>query len=147
MPQDDHKIPLMALLLGWGGVLPFVGAALAKVFGGPVIDLYALSWGSAYAGVIITFIGAVHWGVAVLHPEHKKQIGHLIWSVLPALAVWPVMTLPPLARLPFMIVGLLIVWAADMLATKRGHLPRWYMKLRHGLTLVATGSLLTIGLA
>ena len=152
MPQHDQKIPLMALLLGWGGVLPFVGAALAKIFGGPVIDLYALSWGSAYAGVIITFIGAVHWGaamggIAVQHPEHKKQIGHLIWSVLPALAVWPVMTLPPLARLPFLIVGLLIVWAADMLVTKRGHLPRWYMKLRHGLTVVATGSMLTLGLA
>ena len=57
------------------------------------------------------------------------------------------MTLPPIARLPFFIVGLIIVWGADMMSYKRGHLPKWYMKLRHGLTVVATGSLLTIGLA
>ena len=145
--MQDHKTPLMALLLGWGGVVPFVVAGLAKVFGGPVIDLYALNWGATYAGVIIVFIGAVHWGIAVMHPEDKKRMIPLIWSVLPALAVWPVMTLPPLVRLPFLIIGLAIVWGADMISYKRGHLPKWYMKLRHGLTSVAIISLLTLGLA
>lgn len=145
--MSPAKTPKIALLLGWGGVIPFVAAAAAKVFGDAIIDLYALAWGSAYAGVIITFIGAVHWGIAVMHPEDKKRMIPMIWSILPALAVWPVMTLPPIARLPFFIVGLIIVWGADMMSYKRGHLPKWYMQLRHGLTVVATGSLLTIGLA
>ena len=64
---------------------PFVAAAAAKVFGDAIIDLYALAWGSAYAGVIITFIGAVHWGIAVMHPEDKKRMIPMIWSILPAL--------------------------------------------------------------
>ena len=141
------KAPGIALLLGWGGVLPFVAAAVAKLWGGPVIALYALAWGSAYAGVIITFIGAVHWGIALKHPDDKKRMIHFIWSVLPALAVWPVMTLPPLVRLPFLVVGLGIVWIADMVAYKRGHMPVWYIKLRHGLTSVAISSLVILGIA
>ncbi len=121
--------------------MPFMAAGIAKVFGGPVIDLYALSWGTAYAGGIITFIGAVQWGVALDHKKEKTRNILFIWSVLPALAVWPVMTLPPILRLPFFIIGLVILWAADMIFYKLGHLPRWYIKLRHGLTAVATVSL------
>ena len=140
------KTPKTALLLGWGGGIPFVGAAFAKIFGGPIVGLYALTWGTVYAGTMITFIGAVHWGIAIQHPDDKKRMP-LIWSVLPALTVWPIMTFPPFFRLPFLIVGFFVVWIADMISYRRGHLPSWYMKLRHGHTLVAITSLLTIGLA
>ena len=146
MPKTEQT-PKMALLLGWGGVIPFIATALLKVFGGPVLDLYALVWGTTYAGVIIVFIGAVHWGIAVQHPNERQRVTSLFWSVLPALAVWPVLTLPPIVSLPFMIIGLGIVWAVDMFAYKRGYLPRWYIKLRHGLTSVAMLSLLTIAFA
>ena len=54
--------PKIALALGWGGVLPFMGAAVIKVWGSPIMAIYALSLGTIYAGVIICFIGALHWG-------------------------------------------------------------------------------------
>ena len=57
-------MPKPALLLGWGGVIPFLAAALGWLYGDPVIRINALNLGTIYGGVIITFLGAVHWGLA-----------------------------------------------------------------------------------
>ena len=136
-----NKAPLTALILGWGGVIPFIGAAMAKIFGGPITGIYALSLGTLYAGVIITFIGAIHWGAAVQNPKPWR----LIWSILPALAVVPVLFIAPALRIPFLIAGLMLCWAVDFRVTKEGVWPEWYMKLRHGLTGTAVISLIILG--
>ncbi len=135
----------MAMFLGWGGVLPFIGAAAAKLWGGPVMGIYALSLGTIYAGIIIAFIGALHWGAVVRDDAPKsQQTWRLIWSVLPALAVVPVLMLSPFLRLPFLIIGLLICWAVDFYAYRNAIWPKWFMQLRHGLTSVAVLSLITL---
>lgn len=127
----------MALILGWGGVIPFIGAALVKNFGGPLMGIYALNSGTIYAGVIISFIGAVHWGYAI----HSGQNWRYFWSVLPALAVVLVLSLAPILRVPFLILGLAICWIVDMITTLKGGFPKSYMTMRHGLTAVAITSL------
>ena len=60
-----------ALILGWGGVIPFVATALAFHYGPAYIAITALETGTIYGAVIITFIGAVHWGVAL-----QRDQGH-----------------------------------------------------------------------
>ena len=137
--------PKIALALGWGGVLPFMGAAAIKAWGSPVMAIYALSLGTIYAGVIICFIGALHWG-AVVHEDSPKpdKTWRYIWSVLPALAVVPVLILTPQLRIPFLIIGLLICWGVDFYAYRKGLWLKWFMQLRHGLTTVAVLSLIVM---
>ena len=137
--------PKIALALGWGGVLPFIGAAAVKIWGSPVMAIYALSMGTIYAGVIICFIGALHWGAVVHNPAPRtQQTWRYIWSVLPALAVVPVLILSPQLRIPFLIIGLLICWGVDFYAYRKGLWPKWFMQLRHGLTSVAVLSLIVL---
>lgn len=131
--------PLVAILLGWGGVIPFAVAALAWLLGSPLIRIYALQLGTTYAGVIIVFLGAVHWGFAA--SRLTRQAPGFIWSVLPALAVTAALTAPPLFRPVLMLTGLLICWGVDVFAFQQGMLPSWYMKLRHGLTAAAGASM------
>ena len=137
--------PKIALALGWGGVLPFIGAAAIKAWGSPVMAIYALSLGTIYAGVIICFIGALHWG-AVVHDRDAKNhhTWRYIWSVLPTLAVVPVLILSPQLRIPFLIIGLLICWGVDFYAHRKGLWPNWFMQMRHGLTSVAVLSLIVM---
>ena len=138
----SDKAPGIALILGWGGVIPFVGSALLFAFGDPMTRIYALSFGTLYGGLIVCFIGAVHWGRALI--DHQPWL--MIWSVIPALMMAPVLWLAPPFRAPLLIIALLILWAVDLKATRNGFLPRWYMRLRHGLTAVASLSLLTMAL-
>ena len=132
--------PKIALVLGWGGVLPFIAAAAVKAWGSPVMAIFALSLGTIYAGVIISFIGALHWAGAV----EDKRIWRFIWSVMPALAVVPVLILAPLFRIPFLIIGLALCWAVDYYAYRQKIWPKWFMQLRHGLTVSAILSLIVL---
>lgn len=137
--------PKIALALGWGGVLPFIGAAAVKAWGSPVMAILALSVGTIYAGVIICFIGALHWGAVVYNREPQNHHAwRYIWSVVPALAVVPILILAPQWRIPFLIIGLLICWGVDFYAYRKGLWPKWFMQLRHGLTSVAVLSLIII---
>ena len=138
-----NKAPRIALVLGWGGVIPFVGSALIFAVGEPMAKIYALSLGTIYGGLIVCFIGAVHWGRALR--EHHPWL--MIWSVIPALMMVPVLWIAPPFRPPLLIMALIILWAVDLMATRKGLLPQWYMLLRHGLTTVASLSLLTLILA
>ncbi len=133
---------MMASLLGWGGVIPFAAAALAWLYGEPIHRIYALQLGTIYAGTIVVFLGAVHWGLAI--SNEGKRNAWLVWSILPSLAVTLVLFLPaPVRPLP-MLAGLLICWGVDRFALALGLIPGWYMRLRHGLTIAAGLSMATL---
>jgi len=137
----QDKAPIIAVILGWGGVIPFVAAALAFHFGPPLAAIYALHAGTIYGAVIITFIGAVHWGLALTRGD--GQIWY-VWSVIPSLLMAVVLFVAPAFRPPLLLAGLALVWGVDFLATRKAVLPLWYMRLRHGLTAVAGASLLAL---
>jgi hypothetical protein len=58
----NNEMPRSALLLGWGGVLPFVGLALAAAIGLPSPIPQAETMLIGYGAVILSFMGGVHWG-------------------------------------------------------------------------------------
>lgn len=90
MNIQSQKLPLTAIVLGYAGIIPFVVLAVCIAAG---IDLAELGFTdpvaalTGYGAVIISFIGAVHWGVA-LHSAAQKQNILFIYSVLPSLAAW-----------------------------------------------------------
>jgi len=65
IPAPHSPIPDMPALLGWGGLIPFGLAALGTHSGVDALVLYGFIGGTAYGAIILSFLGAVHWGLAM----------------------------------------------------------------------------------
>jgi hypothetical protein len=81
-------------LLGYAGLLPFAGClALMLLAGDRNVQALAASQMLNYAGLIASFLGAVHWGAA-MYGGQGPQSTRLAWGVIPALIAWPLLNLP-----------------------------------------------------
>ena len=92
-----------------------------------------------YGAVILSFVGALHWGFAMVHPGASGPVtGKLfIWSVVPSLLGWVALLLEPTVGAAFLIAGFLGHYGQDLRLTRILPLPSWYLPLRLQLTTVA----------
>jgi len=146
MPSTGEiRIPAPALLLGAGGLLPFVGGALLHVLTQDPLWLPLLA---GYGAVILSFVGALHWGYAVRDaPEGAAAWWRYGWSVVPALAAWVCLMLAPAAGALALALGLGACLVVDEFACRRLLLPPWFLPLRRVLTAGGAVCLLIGGLA
>jgi hypothetical protein len=90
------RIPAAALFPGLLGLLPFWGLALSTELSSGLDPLLALMALIMYAAVILSFVGAVSWGIALadpsLAPGQRKRLLH--YSVLPSLVAWLIWFFP-----------------------------------------------------
>lgn len=124
-----------ALALGYAGLLPFAAGAvlawtgpLGAVPAGRVLLL-------AYAAVIVSFLGGIHWGLVMRAPAGRDA--QLVWGVLPSLAAWLALLLPERIGLGLCALSLIACYAADRGSYGREGLAAW-LPLRLRLTAVAT---------
>lgn len=142
-------MPKVAWLLGYGGVIPFAGLTFLTVLPleipgvtGQMISMLLL----AYAAIIISFIGAVHWGIALMLGDKDRQSLLMYYSVIPALSAW-LMLLLPLKFALFSLAGLVVI-AYFMDRVLIFQLLNYdYARLRLHLTLAVGSLLLVAGLA
>lgn len=121
----------LARILGWTGIIPLLAANLGIWKGFGVI---AVTLGNIYAAIILSFLGAIHWGLA-MNSENRAESGPLlIWSVIPALWAFFALWWSAPAAIALLIVGFAAQWMADFRLVKRLSLPEWFMPLRSGLT-------------
>lgn len=133
--------PLPALLLGAGGLVPFVGLALLSALKPPlsVASLQALA---TYGAVILSFVGALHWGYAV-HANTRGRVAVIQygWSVLPALCGWLALQLPPISALRAQALAFVACYAVDYALAAVEVVPRWFLRLRAALSAIAAAAL------
>ncbi|MEC8205277.1 MAG: DUF3429 domain-containing protein [Pseudomonadota bacterium] len=145
MNDGQDSIPPLAMLMGCGGLVPFFLCAGAAHSGVALWSGIALVICGIYGAIILSFIGAVHWGLAL---KGDRSPLWFVWSVVPALYAWqPVVFLDTRMALLALVPGFLVSWSVDRRATAAGLLPAWYMRLRHMLTLGATLALAAGSLA
>ncbi|CAB0149487.1 hypothetical protein PSI9734_00052 [Pseudidiomarina piscicola] len=129
--------------LGYAGLIPF----LVFTFGG-LLDLYAehsLRLFVVYSALILSFLGGVHWGLAMARDDNPTRMLH--WSMLPSILgivlVFAGIWLSPLTMLVVLACGHLF-W----LNFEKRHLSEhlWYIELRSRLsfTVVALHIILII---
>ncbi len=137
-----------AQVLGFGGLVPFAGLSLAATLH-LAQSLLWLRAEIAYAAVILSFVGALHWAFAMLlQPLLPRERWWMMgWSVIPALVAWVALLLPAAAALVLLIGLFALHFRIDMLLAMRHGLPRWYLQLRLTLTAGAVFSLLLCLLA
>jgi len=108
--SSNGSTSLATRALGWSGLLPFVGGALAVSVGPTAWNDTALRALIAYGAVIVSFLGGIHWG----SPTGAAHDGARGWGVVPPLLAWP-LVLVPSAR--FALIGiaaaLALCWAVD----------------------------------
>ena len=142
-PED--AAPPFASLMGFGGLIPFFVCAGAAHSGVAPWAGLALIICGVYGAVILSFVGAVHWGLAMQADRSQRWF---IWSVVPALYAWPpIVFLDGRTALLALVPGFLICWSVDRRAAAAGLIPPWYMRLRHMLTLGASMALAAASLA
>ena len=84
--HSDRSIPLPALIIGAAGLLPFFALATGiLLFPEPNLSHY-LGWLTQYGALIVTFVGALQWGLAMRSPlaDNGEQWAAFGWSVCPA---------------------------------------------------------------
>ncbi len=137
-------LPPLAILLGLLGLLPFLGCAAGAILLPPEKAAGYLAALIAYAAVILGFLGAVHWGFAlVLNPDKVPRrliANRLLGGTLPALIAWCALLLVPAtgptSALGLLILGFAATLAAEHRAWKRGGMPNGYMRLRWTLSTI-----------
>jgi hypothetical protein len=102
----------------------------------------------SYAAVILAFMGAIHWGLAIRADEASDQAPvQLGLSVIPPLLGWVALSLPIDLALPVFFVAFAGLYLADLWAVNHGLAPVWYPALRKPLTFVVIASLAIAWLA
>lgn len=140
-PSAAHPLPSFAQWLGYAGLIPFVVLA-AMVWWLPATDRTATAFAlTAYAATISSFLGAIHWGLAMRDHTERTQTFHFAWGVVPSLLAWLALLLAPAAGLVLLAVLLGLCFAIDRATYAELRLQHW-LSLRLQLTLVALASCL-----
>jgi hypothetical protein len=140
--NTDHKMPLPALILGFGGLIPFIwgtaclynpelNAFSVEMFGprmsSPFIQL-------SYGTIIICFISGILWGFSATVEDAKLRTYGLILSSIPTIWVFFMVGGGPVQSAINLIVGFIAVLALDFYYNYLGLNPKWWIRLRVILT-------------
>jgi hypothetical protein len=145
LPSID--LPKHVSLLGYGGLLPFIFLALLIPFSLDYRPLFAMALVN-YGAVILSFVGALHWGFAMTVKDMSGARGRdrFIWSVIPALIAWIATLLPMPVGCLLLVIGFVAHLRQDRQLLRVMTLPAWYLPMRLRLTLVASVCLMLAGI-
>ncbi|MDY7578796.1 DUF3429 domain-containing protein [Herbaspirillum sp. RTI4] len=136
-------MPRIVAWLAYGGLLPFVCLMSASLLDAPrsgVWQQLLLNYGA----VILSFVGALHWGIAMSAPDmsERKRTVCFAWSVIPALLAWLALLLDPIAASALLAAGFAAHFMQDWRLMRHTGLPQWYLPMRLQLSVVAALSLI-----
>ena len=101
----------MALRLGHAGLAPFVAGAVLVWLVREDVHTYVSLALSAYAATILSFLGGIHWGLAMRQAQPPSTA--LWWGVMPSLVAWPAVVMPPDSGLVILGLMLVVCYAVD----------------------------------
>ncbi len=150
--QPKRALPKVMWWLGYGGLVPFFALTVALLLGSglPLLENVRLDWWlAAYAAIILSFLGAVHWGVALGMQDtlNERELGQLLmFSVVPSVLAWFALLLP--IQWALFVLAALVVFAYVVDARLLfGKLASDYGKMRLHLTVIVTLLLAAAGVA
>ncbi|GAA5999448.1 DUF3429 domain-containing protein [Rhodotorula paludigena] len=164
---DSVKSTLTAVpkeVIQWGaaGLLPYAGTGLAIVHFSRQAWLATLNGSEAgydpaaavallehaqllqiqYGAIILSFLGAVHWGFEWAKYGGVKGNRRYLLGVAPVLVGWGSLLIPGQMALITQWGAFFAQWYADQKAGSKGWTPKWYATYRFWLTSVVGGSIL-----
>ncbi|PGH28865.1 hypothetical protein GX50_08387 [[Emmonsia] crescens] len=155
------EVPKEALYLGLAGVLPYLATSLQTVYlawemnnaiatgegyyiSGPTAEMMMSILEPVqvgYGAVILSFLGAVHWGLEWAgYGGHVGYRRYAIGVVAPAVA-WPTLFMPIEYALISQFCAFTFLYYNDARAAVKGWTPPWYHMYRFVLTFVVGASI------
>ena len=128
-------VPSVPKSLGYAGLLPFLALSIGLWVIPQQYTHEVTQALLAYGAVILSFMGAIHWGAAI-DLVNKKQQKQLAWSVLPSLVAWLALLVPVIYGYFLLIIAFAMLCVLDSIASKQKIMPPWYPQLRIPLTTV-----------
>jgi glutaredoxin-related protein len=144
-PMLQGGTPEAGRLLGYAGLIPFAAALAGFLLGGEARQAYFAQQFLAYGAVVLSFAGAVHWGVALA--GGARGVMRMSFSVLPALLGWAALLLPSVVAAWLLLGGFVALRAWEASGPVAASLPAWYRHLRSRLTAGVGVLLLVFALA
>jgi uncharacterized membrane protein YhdT len=136
-----NRLPLTLTLIG---VTPFVILSVAvsmHVFADPKVIIQVLL---TYAAVIVSFMGGIHWGIAVTRYGEKRHIANLLIfeSIWPTIIAWGALFYIEI-HIQLLVLTLLytFLWAIESLLYSNNLIPQWFFNLRCIITPIVVVSL------
>ncbi|KAJ3844538.1 hypothetical protein F5878DRAFT_95381 [Lentinula raphanica] len=151
------SVPKPVLVFGLLGTVPYVGAGATTVYlasvagaaaaGNPtsidpgvaltMLD-QALNIQVTYGAVMLSFLGALHWGMefASPRPTQSETVRRLLLGAAPIFFAWPTLALQPMTALLAQWVGFTGLWWADATVCGMGWTPAWYSQYRFYLSIL-----------
>ena len=124
----------IATVLGYVALVPFVvGALLVWTIDADLRPGASLAL-STYAAVVVSFIGAIHWGLG-FRQEHPAT-SLFVWGVVPSIVAWVAVLVPFRSGLVMQALMLAVCYLVDRRVYTREGLAAW-LPLRRGLTIPA----------
>ncbi|MDE8344961.1 MAG: DUF3429 domain-containing protein [Acidocella sp.] len=151
---------VIAVLLTMAGVVPFL-ALVTIVLLDPVESQTAIEVLISYGAVILSFVGAVHWGFALrdsAHPVNGVPLGPatlqserqlLVFGVVPALIGWLALSAmlhfnAPALALFLLLAGFFITIVVETIGRGRNVVAGNYLALRWAVSVVVLVTLLIV---
>lgn len=156
----SSRVEERATILGYLGLLPFVAGTILiwltpRFFGSAFTGVF-LYWELVYGAVILSFLGGIRWGFAIMDTKGISEylsLERLTGSVLPPLIGWllvvPASLLPSIPgalslRFGILLIAFVYMMDSDMRASKEGTAPAWYGSLRLKITIWLSALLLLV---
>ena len=144
-----RRLPVLAIILTVAGVVPFVLCGVGATASNTItsqISAYVLI---GYGAVILSFLGAVHWGLTLATEHDPAERPRLLLGVVPALIGWGALAATLYARAPILglvllIVGFILTVVAEWHAHRRDWVPAGYIGMRIAATAVVVLILTTV---
>jgi hypothetical protein len=138
--HESSQTPRPAALLGFTGAAPFLGGLALAFFSDDPLRGWGLWLLLIYGAIILSFMGGVHWGAAMLRDDASlKALGR---SVLPSLLALPAAAFGGALGLVLLALGFCGLLVYDESEVRAERLPLWYPKLRRPLTGIVVACLL-----
>lgn len=146
-----RTLPLIAILLGLAGLIPFVAGSYAALAYVDETGRLAFLGLATYGAAILSFLGGVHWGIALqagaAQPVRVQRLRFAL-SVVPSLLGWAALLVVflglPKTGLAALAAGFVAVTVAEARATRARLLPTGYMGLRWVLSIIVVVCLVSV---
>ncbi|KAI6248153.1 hypothetical protein HI914_03109 [Erysiphe necator] len=155
------EVPRDSLYIGAAGILPYAATSCSTIYIAWDINYaeengvgYLLSPESAhqllniitpiqigYGAIIISFLGAVHWGLEYAGFGGRHSYRRLKYGVIAPIIAWPTLLMPVETALISQFLAFNYMYFVDARATAEGWFPPWYSIYRFVLTFFVGASI------
>lgn len=143
LKTSPKSIPRPACYFGYAGVIPFAVLSLLMLVGPVELQAQLHETLVFYGVAIISFMGGVHWGLAMNCAEDSKsKMVRYGVSVVPALVGWVTFFIAVSVQLIWLAAAFATLLIVDTYSVRLGYAPIWYARLRRNLTVLVVAFLI-----